>query len=73
MARQEQKRFMKRNLGLPIGQMITILLSRIQQLNRYLPNLPGTGNKFDADDIREMVYNALPTYVHIMIATSDYK
>jgi hypothetical protein len=31
------------------------------------------GNKFDADDVREMVYNVLPTYVHTIIATSDYK
>jgi hypothetical protein len=30
-------------------------------------------NKFDADDIREMVYNALPTYVHTIIATLNYK
>jgi hypothetical protein len=73
MARQEQKRFMKRNLGLPSGQMTTTLLSRIQKFNRYLPHLLGTGNKFDADDIREMVYNALPKYVHTMIVTSDYK
>jgi hypothetical protein len=73
MVRQEQKRFMKRHLGLPSGQMTTTLLSRTQQFNQYLPYLPGTGNKFDADDIREMVYNALPTYVHTIIATSDYK
>jgi hypothetical protein len=73
MARQKRKRFMRRHLGLPSGQMTTTLLSRIQQLNRYLPYLPGTGNKFDADDVREMVNNALPTYVHTMIATSDYK
>jgi hypothetical protein len=64
---------MKRHLGLHSGQMTTNLLSRIQQFNRYLPYSPGTGNKFDTDDIREMVYNALPTYVHTMIATSDYK
>jgi hypothetical protein len=30
-------------------------------------------NKFDVDDVREMVYHALHTYVHTMIATSDYK
>jgi hypothetical protein len=52
--------------------MTTTLLSRIQQVNRYLPYLPGTGNTFDADDVREMVYNALSTYVHTIIATSDY-
>jgi hypothetical protein len=45
MAYQEQKRFMKRHLGLPSGQMITILLSTIQQFNRYLPYLPRTRNK----------------------------
>jgi hypothetical protein len=71
MACQEQKRFMKRHLGLSSGQMTTTLLSRIQQFNRYLPYLPGTGNKFDADDVREMVYNALSTYVHTIIATLD--
>jgi hypothetical protein len=60
-------------MGLPIGQMATTLLSRIQQFNRYLAYLPGTGNKFDADNVREMVYNALPMYVHTLIATSDYK
>jgi hypothetical protein len=72
MARQGQKRFMKRHLGLPSGQMTTTLLIRIQQFNRYLPYLPGIGNKFDSDDIREMVYNALPTYIHTIIATSDF-
>jgi hypothetical protein len=59
--------------GLPSGQMTTTLLSRMQQFNRYLPYLPGTGNKFEADQVREMVCNALPTYVHSIIATSDYK
>jgi hypothetical protein len=73
MERQEQKRFMKRHLGLPTGQMTTTLLGRIQQYDMYLPYLPGTGNKFDADDVREMVYNALSTYVHTMILTLDYK
>jgi hypothetical protein len=73
MACQEQKRFMKRHLGIPSGQMTITLLSRIQQFNRYLPYLPGAGNKFDADDVREMVYNALLTFVHTIIATSDYK
>ena len=53
--------------------MTTTLLSRIQQFNRYLQYLPGTGNKFDSDDIREMVYNSLPNYVHTIIATTDYK
>jgi hypothetical protein len=57
IARQEQIRFMKRPLGLPSGQMTTTLLRRIQQFNRYLTYLPGTGNKFDTDDSREMVYN----------------
>jgi hypothetical protein len=66
-ARQEQKRFMKRHLG------VTTLLSRIQQFNRYLQYLPGTGNKFDSDDIREMEYNSLPNYVHTILATTDYK
>jgi hypothetical protein len=73
MACQEQERFMKWHLGLPSGQMTTTLLSRIQQFNRYLPYLPGTGNKFDIDDVRKMVYNALSTYVHTINATSDYK
>jgi hypothetical protein len=74
MARQEQKKLMKRHhMSLPSGQMTTTVLSRIQQLNRYLSYLLGTGKKFDVDDVREMVYNDLPTYVHTMIATSDYK
>jgi len=64
---------MKRNLGLPTDQLTTTLLARIRQFNRYLPYLPGTGNKFDPDDIREMLYNSLPTYIHTIIATSDYK
>jgi hypothetical protein len=73
MSRQEQKGSMKRHLGPSSGQMTTTLLSRIQQFNRYLPYLAGTGNKFDADDVREMVYDVLSTYVHTIIATSDYK
>jgi hypothetical protein len=70
MACQKQKRFMKRHLGLPSGQMTTTLLSKIQQFNRHLPYSFGTSNKFDADDVREMV---LPTYVHTIIVTSDCK
>jgi hypothetical protein len=73
MARQEQKRFMKRHLGLPSGQLTTTLQSMIQQFNSYLPYLPGKGNKFDADDIRDIVYHALSAYVHTIIAISDYK
>jgi hypothetical protein len=73
MALQEQKRLMKRHQGPPSGQMTTTLLSRIQQFNRYQPYLPGTGNEFDSDDVREMVYNSLPTYLHTIIAISDYK
>jgi hypothetical protein len=69
MARQEQKRFMKRHLRLPSGQTTTTLLSRIQKFNRYLPYLPGTGNKFDTDDVRETVYDALPMYVHTIIVS----
>jgi hypothetical protein len=53
--------------------MITTFLSRIQQFNRYLPYLTGTRNKFDADDVVEMVNNALPMYVHTIVATSDHK
>jgi hypothetical protein len=64
---------MKRNVGLPSDQLTSALLSRLQQFNRYLPYLPGVGNKFDPDDIRKMLYNALPTYVHTIIATANYK
>jgi hypothetical protein len=70
-ARQEQKRFMKRNVGLPSNQLTSALLSWLPQFNRYLPYLPGVGNKFDPDDIREMLYNALPAYVHTIIATAS--
>jgi hypothetical protein len=69
-ARQEQKCFMK-HVGLPSDQLTSALLSRLQQFNRYLPYLPDVGNKFDPDDISEMLYNALPTYVHTIIATAD--
>jgi hypothetical protein len=30
-------------------------------------------NKFDSDDIREMVYNSLPNYINTIISTNDYK
>jgi hypothetical protein len=73
MESQEQKRFMKRHLGLPGGKMTTTLLSRIQKFNWYLPYLPGMGNKFDTYDFREMVYNALSMYIHTIIVTSNYK
>jgi uncharacterized ubiquitin-like protein YukD len=64
---------MKRHLVLSSGQMITTFLSRNHQFNRYLPYLPETRNKFDADDVRETVNNDLPMYVHTITATSDYK
>jgi hypothetical protein len=41
MACQEEKRFMKRHLGLPSSQLATTLQSRIQQFNPYLPYLSG--------------------------------
>jgi hypothetical protein len=72
-ARQEQKCFMKRNVGLPSNQLTSALLSRLQQFNRYLPYLPGVGNKFNPNNIRMMLYNALPAYVHTIIATANYK
>jgi hypothetical protein len=72
-ARQVRKRFMKHNVGLPSNQLTLALLSQLQQFNRYLPYLPGVRNKFDPDVIREMLYNALPAYVHTIIATANYK
>jgi hypothetical protein len=63
IACQEQKRFMKMQLGLSSGQMTTTFLSRIQQLNRYLPYLLGTVNKFYAGDVSKMFFYALPTYI----------
>jgi hypothetical protein len=73
MARQEQKRFIKRHMGHPSWQMTTTILTMIQQFNRYLPYLPGMENQFDADDVRKMVYNSLPKYIRTIITTSDYK
>ena len=35
MARQEQKRFMKRYVGLPSDQLTEALLSQLQQFNKY--------------------------------------
>jgi uncharacterized ubiquitin-like protein YukD len=64
---------MKRHLGLPSGQMTTTILSRIQQFNRYIPYLPWTDNKFDADEVIEKIYNVLSTYAHAIMATYDYK
>jgi hypothetical protein len=64
---------MKRHLGLPSGKMTTTLLIRIQQLNTCLPYLLGTGIKFDTDDVREMVFNYLFTYVHTINAISENK
>jgi hypothetical protein len=72
-ARQIQKCFMKRRLGLPSNYLTATLLNRLQQFNRYIPYLPGIGAKFETDDIREMLHEALPSYVHVIISTSDYK
>jgi len=52
-AHQEQKRFMKRQLGLLSGEMNATLLSRIQQFNYYLEYIPRTGNNFDTNHIWE--------------------
>jgi hypothetical protein len=61
MASQEQKRFVKRHLGHPSGQMTKF--SKVGSNNLIDTYLPETGNKFDADDVREMFYNAIPMYV----------
>jgi hypothetical protein len=72
-ARQEQKRLMRRHIGLPHDQLTTSLFSRLQQLNRYIPYLPGEGNKMEADDLREILYNALPAFAHTLIILANYK
>jgi hypothetical protein len=51
-ARQEQKRFMKRRLGLQSNYLTATLFNCIEQLNCFLPFLPGNGLKFESDDIR---------------------
>jgi hypothetical protein len=64
---------MKRRLGLHSNYLTATLLNRLQQFNRYIPYLLGIGAKFETDDIREMLHEALPSYVHVIISTSDYK
>jgi hypothetical protein len=65
---------MERHLGLSSGQMTVRLLSRIQQLNPCITYLPKIGNKFVSGNIQEILYNALPNYIHTkIIATSSYK
>jgi hypothetical protein len=72
-ARQEQKGFMRRHIGLPHDQLTTSLFSWLQQLNRYIPYLPGEGNKMEADDLWEILYNALPAFAHTLIILVNYK
>jgi hypothetical protein len=64
-AMKEQKGFTKRHLGLPSGQMTATILITIQQFHWYVTYLQGTGNKVHADDIQEMLYDALPNYCNI--------
>jgi hypothetical protein len=71
-ARQEQKRFMQSHIGLPHDQLTTSLFSCLQQLNRYIPYLPGEGNKMEADDLREILYT-LPAFAHTLIISANYK
>jgi hypothetical protein len=70
---QEQKRFMKCNIGLPGDQLTLVLFSPLHQFNRYISYLPGVRNKFDPDNIREMLYNTLLSYVTNITATADNK
>jgi hypothetical protein len=49
------------------------LLNRIEELNRFLPFLPGNRLKFESDDIREMLYKALLPYEQNIVSTSNYK
>jgi hypothetical protein len=47
--------------------------NRLQQLNLYIQYLPEVGGKFEADNIKEMLYEALPVYVSKINSTANHK
>ena len=59
-----QKRYMKKFIKKPRDMKIRALVSRVQELNNYLPSFPPPAPetapvKLPEDELKEIVYNAL--------------
>ena len=72
-----QKRYMKKFIKKPRNMKIRALVSRIQELNNYLPSFPqavaGTNpTKLPEDEIKEIVYNALPSSWQVAMTTQGF-
>ena len=72
-----QKRYMKKFIKKPRNMKIRALVSRIQELNNYLPSFPpavaGTNpTKLPDDEIKEIIYNALPSSWQVAMTTQGF-
>ena len=72
-----QKRYMKKFIKKPRNMKIRTLVSRIQELNDYLPSFPpsvaGTDpTKLPDDEVKEIIYNALPSSWQIAMSTQGF-
>jgi len=59
-ARQDQRRFMNKKLGLPSSVTASVMWARLRYMDSCLPFLPGTGDRFPADHLREIMAAMLP-------------
>ena len=71
-ARQKQRRFINRNCRKPMDMQLNIYWNRIQELNRYMEYLPGTGAKFEEDQMREILFASLPGYVEEFLNATNF-
>ena len=72
-ARQEQKRFMNRNLAKPKDMTPNAYWNRIQEMNRLLEYLPGVGNRFPPDQLREIVVTTMPAWMENTMIQANFK
>ena len=72
-----QKRYMKKFIKKPRDMKIRALVSRIQELNNYLPSFPPSVSetaptKLPDDELKEIVYNALPSSWQVAMTTQGF-
>ena len=72
-----QKRYMKKFIKKPRDMKTCALVSRIQELNNYLPSFPPSASetvpaKLPDDKLKEIVYNALPSSWQVAMTTQGF-
>ena len=72
-----QKRYLKQCIKKPRDMKIRALVGRVQELNNYLPSFPAPSpdvapEKLPEDEIKEILYNALPATWQIAMTAQGF-